>query len=134
MRKKIKIAVSVVVLVFLLLVSGVIPTGKVKTHSEYYSDREINAAIFAARLYFALEFRDCKLIEIDYAGDESIDAAKEWAKDANASEAIILVSSFRSGSDWQSTGLEPDKIYQDWQWIMVKRLGFLWMHKTHGYG
>ena len=134
MKKRFRMILLAAVLVFLLLLSGIIPVSKIKTHSGHYSDREINAAIFAARLYFALEFRDCKLIEIDYAGDESLDAAREWAKDADASEAIILISSFRSGSDWQSTGLEPDKIYQDWRWIMVKRLGFLWMHKTHGYG
>ena len=64
MAKKIKIAVSVVVLIFLLLAVGVIPTGKVNTHSNYYSDREINSAIFMAKLYFTLNFKGCDLIDI----------------------------------------------------------------------
>ena len=133
-RKIMGIAIVIIVLVPAFLKGNAWRAKTIKCESEYYSDYEINAAIFAAKLCFAMECSDCELIEIGYAGDESLDAAREWAKDANASKAIILVSSFRSGSDWQSTGLEPDKIYQDWQWIMVKRLGFLWMHKTHGYG
>ena len=138
MKKKliVKIMGVLVVLGILLLafIQGDVSHAKtIKNESEYYSDFEIDSAIFASKLYFAFNFKDCKLIEISYAGDESIDAAKEWAKDSHASKAIILVSSFQSGSDWQSTGMEPNKLYQDWQWIMVKRFGILWFTKTNGY-
>ena len=134
MAKKITIAVSVVILVFLLLMSGVIPTSKIKTHSDYYSDREINSAIFMAKLYFALNFKGCDLIDIDYTGDESIPAAKEWAKDSSAKKAIILTSSFKVDSNGGDGSLEPGKTYKDWQWIMISNLGLIYHHKTHGYG
>lgn len=134
MTKKIKIAVSVVVLVFLLLAVGVIPTGKVKTHSNYYSDREINSAIFMAKLYFTLNFKGCDLIDIDYAGDESIPAAKEWAEDSSAKKAIILTSSFKTDSNRGDGSFSPNKTYKDWQWIMISHLGLIYHHKTHGYG
>ena len=134
MRKKIKIAVSVVVLVFLLLVSGVIPTGKVKTHSEYYSDREINSAIFMAKMYFTLNFKGCDLIDIDYAGDESIPAAEAWADDSHARKAIILTSSFKTDSNRGDGSFSPNKTYKGWQWIMISHLGLLYHYKDHGYG
>ena len=106
----------------------------IKTESDVYSDFEINNAIFSAKLYFALNFDNCKLIDIGYAGDESIPAAEVWAEDSHAEKAIILISSFETddkGGDWS---FMPNKVYKDWQWIMVRRLGFLWFHKTHGYG
>lgn len=134
MAKKIKIVVSVVVLIFLLLVSGVIPTGKVNTHSNYYSDREINSAIFMAKLYFTLNFKGCDLINIDYAGDESIPAAEAWADDSHARKAIILTSSFNVDSSGGDGSLEPNKTYKGWQWIMISHLGLIYHHKTHGYG
>ena len=117
MKKKIKYFVVAVVLILLFLASGIIPTGKVKTHSDYYSDREINSAVFMAKLYFALNFKGCDLIDIDYAGDESIPAAKEWAEDASAKKAIILTSSFNVDSSGGDGSLKPNKTYKGWQWI-----------------
>ena len=139
MKKKLIVKIMGVLVVSGILLSAlvqgdIINAKTIKSESEYYSGFEIDSAIIAAKLYFTFNFKDCKLVEIGYAGDESIDAAREWAEDSHASKAIILVSSFQSGSDWQSTGLEPNKLYQDWQWILVKRLGFFWFHKTHGYG
>ena len=134
MTKKIKIAVSVVVLVFLLFVSGVIPTGKVKTHSEYYSDREINSAIFMAKLYFALNFKGCDLIDIDYAGDESIPAAEAGTDDSFAGKVILLTSSFETDSNGGDGSLEPNKTYEGWKWLMISHLGLIYHHKDHGYG
>ncbi|MDO4198549.1 MAG: hypothetical protein Q4D13_06150 [Erysipelotrichaceae bacterium] len=102
--------------------------------SEEYSDFEINSAIVSAKLYFFMNFRDCELLTIGYVGDESIEAARAWAKDSNAGKAIILNMSFKSGSNWQETGLDPDKVYEKWQLIMIKRLGIFWFVKTNGYG
>ena len=134
MTKKIKIAVSVIVLFLLLLAGGMIPSGKVKTHSDHYSDREINSAIFMARLYFALNFKGCDLIDIDYAGDDSIHAAEAWAEDSSAKKAIILTSSFKVDPDGVDGSLEPNKTYEEWKWIMISHLGLIYHHKTHGYG
>lgn len=102
--------------------------------SKEYSKFEIDSAILSARLHFALTFKDCDLLTIGYAGDQSIDEAKEWAKEKYAWRVIILNSSFKSGSNWQDTGLEPDKVYENWEFIMVKRFGFLWLVETNGFG
>ena len=134
MKKKGKYFVAVVVLILLLFASGIIPTGKVKTHSDYYSDREINSAIFMAKLYFTFNFKGCNLIDIDYAGDDSVPSAEAWADDSNARKAIILTSSFKVDSNGGDGSLEPNRIYKDWQWIMISHLGFIYHHKDHGYG
>ena len=134
MKKKTKYCIAALFLVLLLFTSGVIPTGKIKTHSDYYSDREINSAIFMAKLYFTLNFKGCDLIDIDYAGDENIPAAEAWADDSHARKAIILTSSFNVDSSGGDGSLEPNKTYKGWQWIMISHLGLIYHHKDHGYG
>ena len=135
--KKIIIAVAAVLSLFMLwfFTNDRTTNAKtIKTESDVYSDFEINNAIFSAKLYFALNFDNCKLIEIGYAGDESIPAAEAWAEDSHAEKAIILISSFETDDKGGNGSFMPNKVYKDWQWIMVRRLGFLWFHKTHGYG
>lgn len=135
--KKIIIAVAVVLSLFMLwfFTNDRTRNAKtIKTESDVYSDFEINNAIFSAKLYFALNFDNCKLIDIGYAGDESIPAAEAWAEDSHAEKAIILISSFETDDKGGGGSFMPNKVYKDWQWIMVRRLGFLWFHKTHGYG
>ncbi|MBR0418196.1 MAG: hypothetical protein IJI66_03405 [Erysipelotrichaceae bacterium] len=138
MKKKEKI-IAIVLVIFLFLFwyftnSRTKDAKTINTDSEVYSDFEINNAIFSAKLYFALNFKNCRLIDIGYAGDESVVAAQEWAKDFHAGKVIILTSSFETDDKRGDGSLMPDKVYEGWQWIMVKRFGFLWLHKTHGYG
>ena len=129
MKKHKYIILSIIVLCLFVVFVGTdksIRNAKtIKTDSEIYSDFEINSAILSAKLYFVFNFKDCELLEITYAGDK--------ANIDNDKNTIILTSSFKSGSDWQSTGLESDYTYTNWKFIMVRRLGFLWLHKDHGY-
>lgn len=137
MKKKTIISVVIVISLgfFLYYTNDRIKDAKtIHTESEVYSDFEINSAIFSAKIYFAFNFKNCKLIDIGYAGDESFPAAKEWAKDSHAEKAIVLTSSFETDDKGGDGSLEENKIYQNWQWVMIKRLGFFWVHKTHGYG
>lgn len=105
----------------------------VKKESEEYSGLDIAAATLAAKLYFAANFRGCELIEIGYAGDESLPAAREWEEETGG-KVMILTSSFKVDDSGGDGSLEPDSTYEGWQWIMVRYLGFLWLHKDHGYG
>ena len=138
MNKK-KIIISVIFIIFLSLFwyftnNQIKDAQTIETESEVYSDFEINNAIFSAKLYFALNFNNCKLIDIGYAGDESISAAESWANDSFADKAIILTSSFETDDKGGDGSLMPNYTYNNWEWIMIKRLGFLWFHKAHGYG
>ncbi len=135
-REKVLFFIGLILfLLFFVFLDGgdILHSENIRKDSEYYSELEINTAILSAKQYFLLHFKGCELIEIGYAGDESVEAAKEWAKDSKASKAIILTSSFRSGNG-RDDGLEPDKVYEGWQWIMVRRFGLFWIHRTHGYG
>ena len=62
--------------------------------SEKYSNDEIKDAIDVAIDYFTKEFEGCTLTEITYLGDDENDDWQEFADRNNATDVIVLVSSF----------------------------------------
>ena len=98
--------------------------------SEIYTEKEIKAAEKVAISYFFKEFDGCSLVSIRYAGDET---QKEHASRYGADEAIVLLSDFYSGSGGDGS-LNPNDLYTDWQWILVRNKGGKWRHADHGYG
>ncbi len=98
--------------------------------SEFYTEKEIRAAEKVAISYFFREFDGCSLISIRYAGDEK---QKESAAHYGADEVIVLFSDFYSGSGGDGS-LNPNNLYTNWQWILVRNKGGKWRHADHGYG
>ena len=80
--------------------------------------------IFAAKVSLTLKYKDCMLIEIGYAGDESTGATKQYAEDSHTGKAIRPVSIFQTGSDRQNTGMEPNKHYQIRLFVVMRQFGF----------
>ena len=83
--------------------------------------------------YFRTHFDDCTLLTIAYAGDDSAQEAQEWAAQYEADEAIVLVSSFAVGPTGGDGSLNPNFVYENWQWILVRSNGGAWRHADHGY-
>ena len=81
---------------------------------------------------FDREFDGCSLMEIVY--DESFSSRRgaAWAEQYGADEAIVLYSSFRTGSDTDS--LNPNSVYEKYQWILTRNTGSGWVLRTWGYG
>ena len=59
---------------------------------------------------------------------------EEWAEQAQAEEAIILVSTFEVDASGGDGSLNPNSTYTGWQWILVRSANGAWEHRDHGYG
>lgn len=133
--KKIHI-LAAVLLCMALLFSGcggnVRGAERVIGDSELYSPGEIRMAMEKAVALFDRNFDGCTLTEIVY--DEAFSRARSegWAEQYGADEAIVLYSSFRTGSQTQS--LEPNSSYEKYQWILTRNRGSGWVLRTWGYG
>ncbi len=99
--------------------------------SEIYSEKEISSAMDIAEKKFMLEFKGCILLELSYS-DASAKAAEDWAKQYEADEAIVLLSSFYTYTDGDGS-LQKGEIYEKWNWILVRNEGENWELKTWGY-
>ena len=101
--------------------------------SEKYSDDEIKDAIDVAIDYFTKEFEGCTLTEITYLGDDENDDWQEFADRNNATDVIVLVSSFDVDASGGDGSLNPNSTYTNWKWILVRTDGGKWKHVDHGY-
>lgn len=98
--------------------------------SKIYSEEDIEAAYAEVKDYFK-KFGGCTLTELYYPGDD-IEEFDKWAKQYNADEAIILLSSFDTDSDI-GNGFSPDSTYSNWNWILVRTGERDWEVATYGY-
>ena len=101
--------------------------------SEKYSNDEIKDAIDVAIDYFTKEFEGCTLTEITYLGDDENDDWQEFADRNNATDVIVLVSSFDVDASGGDGSLNPNSTYTNWKWILVRTDGGKWKHVDHGY-
>ena len=101
--------------------------------SEKYSNDEIKDAIDVAIDYFTKEFEVCTLTEITYLGDDENDDWQEFADRNNATDVIVLVSSFDVDASGGDGSLNPNSTYTNWKWILVRTDGGKWKHVDHGY-
>lgn len=101
--------------------------------SEIYSDDDIEAAFQTVKDYFGDEFDGCTLTDLSYPGDTCMEEFKEWAKQYDADEAIVIVSSFDVDSSGGDRSLDPDSTYEDWNWILIRNDKKEWVHADHGY-
>lgn len=100
--------------------------------SEIYSEEEIDDAVYETLTYFQREFGGCSLTRLEYIESKSADAAAEWAKQYDADQAIVLVSTFEVTGKTDGS-LAYGETYQNWQWILVRNNGGKWQVKTCGY-
>lgn len=100
--------------------------------SEIYSEEEIDDAVYEILTYFRREFGGCSLTRLEYIESKSADAAAEWAKQYDADQAIVLVSTFEVTGKTDGS-LAYGETYQNWQWILVRNNSGKWQVKTCGY-
>lgn len=105
----------------------------VDIESEIYTSDDINFAIENITKEFDKNWKGCTLKEIYYAGDETSHGYQDWADRNNADEVIVLLSSFDVDSSGGDGSLNPNSIYDGWNWILVRNTGGQWRHVDHGY-
>ncbi len=134
MKKMLLFIFALICLILLTACGGDIGKVRIQTcSSDLYSQEEISDAIETALRHFRKEFKDCTLAEIGYLGDEKIRNYQEFAVRNQADDVIVLVSSFTVGASGGDGSLNPNSVYWDWKWILVRNNGGKWRHVDHGY-
>ena len=137
--KQIRRVVATMMTVMVLLLGLCACGGNVKnveTHeveSELYTQEDIDAAIDTIKKEFRENWKGCSLTEIYYAGDELTKAHQDWTDRYDADEVIVLLSSFDVAIFGADKSLNAGDIYDDWNWILVRKDGGEWEHVDHGY-
>lgn len=99
--------------------------------SSVYTEADINEAFDVVLDCFRKEFDGCTLIELGYAGDDTLSEQKEWARQYKADECILLICSFETGST--AGPLNPNRTYENYKWVLTRTGGGEWEIKTNGY-
>ena len=101
--------------------------------SDVYTQEDIESAIKIVTEFFRKEFEGCTLKTLEYSEELTEDDAEEWAKQYDAQQAIVLISSFYVAPNGGDGSLNTDSTYENWQWILVRNPGENWTLKTWGY-
>ena len=135
MKKAIYLVLSILLFLVVFTACGGDTAGHSReiTGNTLYSEGEINGLMDIAEKHFKGNFDGCKLISINYDEEFSQKRAEGWKKQFSAKSAAILTSSFYVGEKGGNGSLNPNSIYENWQWVFIKENGF-WNLKTWGYG
>lgn len=100
--------------------------------SAIYSDDDIEAAFQTVKKEF-WNYTDCTLTELYYAGDDRANEFNEIAERRKYDEAIIILSTFDTGSSSFYDGFNNNSTYYDWNFILVRNAGGDWKVVDAGY-
>lgn len=137
-NKKGYVLTAVVLITIIIYGFAKFPAGKVSSceiapiESNVYTEEDYKEAYKVAFSYFKKNFTGCTMTSIRYAGDDELDAMKEWAKEYGVDEVIILESDFTT--DDKGDVFNPNDTYTDWDWILARDKNGRWKHRDHGYG
>ena len=69
-----------------------------------------------------------ELLKIEYDDEATLREAKNYG----SGEVMVLLSEFKTGNSFRGS-LEPDSLYQDYKWVLVRgKLGG-WKLRNRGY-
>ncbi len=100
----------------------------INANSTIYTKAEIDMAIEEVIKYFKLNYNGCTLKEIRYAGDVYQEEMEKLAEYYGTDKAIILLSSFETDTSGGDGSLNPNTVYKDWKWILIKDPHGKWKH------
>jgi len=114
--KKFILLISIILLVFSLI--------SCKQDTSKFTEGEIDNAINIVKENF--DFPDSTITEIWYDEEESETMTEEYIEMGRGStngvkseNVLILLSDFEVG-DLSGSGLEANKTYENWQWILIR--------------
>lgn len=101
----------------------------INVKSNIYTDEDIKSAENVVLHYFKKEFKGCKLIKLQYIGDDENKGFLEYGP----REVIILISEFKTDSKVVDGSFNPNDIYTGWQWNLVRNNNGKWKLVDYGY-
>ena len=128
MKKGLIIPTIIVVIALLCSCGKTGAVQKIIPDSEIYSKAEIESAMNTVIKEFRKNFDCCELLKIEYNDEETLREAKNYG----SGEVMVLLSEFKTGNSFRGS-LEPDSLYQDYKWVLVRgKLGG-WKLRNRGY-
>ena len=130
-------ALLIVVLAFAACGKGIDSAKIDYGHSEIFSKDDMDEAIDLIKERAAQMTGLKKLINIRYSSDdcnseENVSWMNECVDDAKFTQCIMFTTDFTTGSNTSS--LNPNDRYTDWQWWLARTDGGEWHVVTSGYG
>ncbi|MCC8357619.1 MAG: hypothetical protein LJU34_07275 [Oscillospiraceae bacterium] len=104
------------------------------TVTDNHSAIDIEAAMRVVKRYFRAGFTGCTLTELCYEGESMAEKEALYAAQYNSQDAIVLLSTFQTEAAGGDGNLEPNAVYSNYQWLLVKNPLGQWTLKTWGYG
>lgn len=128
MKKGLIIPTIIVVIALLCSCGKTGAVQKIIPDSEIYSKEEIESAMNTVIKEFRKNFDGCELLKIEYDDEATLREAKNYG----SGEVMVLLSEFKTGNSFRGS-LEPDSLYQDYKWVLVRgKLGG-WKLRNRGY-
>lgn len=105
--------------------------------SSLYTKEDMNNALMVVEKRFNKWSPKCKLLSVEYAGDESsgadnLEYCNSLSDGAVYAECIVFTSSFHTPKGNPSS-FEPDETYTGWLWYLAREAGGEWVVVTSGY-
>lgn len=97
-----------------------------------YTPGQIDAAMDEVEKEFKANYDGCTLLRLSYDEEETLDEAYAWSENYGA-DAIVLKSDFYVDDSGRMVTMNPDSLYKNWSWILVKT-AFGWEIRDCGYG
>ena len=100
--------------------------------SPAFSDRDVRAAVRAAKREFVLHYHGKLLaVRFDDAGSRR---NEDWGERTFGKKTLRILIDFRTPEKYMGDGFEPDHLYEGWSLTFVKNALGGWMKKSAGYG
>ena len=90
--------------------------------SKYFNSDAYDAAVQELMTHFS-SLSGCTLKKVGYAGDKVVKAEAD-ARGLAPERIIVLTSTFETDGTSRDDGLEPNKTYEDYQWILTREGSF----------
>ena len=91
-----------------------------------YTETEVRAAFDTVNVYFKKNYPGCTMESLSYDETGSVSEAGELTGLSDDEEALIILTTFKTGKKATDTGLPAETRYKDWKWVLVRTAGGPW--------
>lgn len=99
--------------------------------SDKFSESEIETAMNIVKKRFQKQYKGCTLKCLEYDSDRKTEF---WENMYSTNEVIVISSKFETGSKGVDGSFDPNQVYSDWEWILIKsNLSKQWKLVNYGY-
>ncbi|MCR5794335.1 MAG: helix-turn-helix domain-containing protein [Solobacterium sp.] len=102
------------------------------TDDPVYTETEVREAFDTVKTYFNKNYKGCTMESLSYDETASVSEAEKLTGLSADEEALIILTTFKTGKKASDTGLPAETRYKDWKWVLVRTAGGPWRVLTEG--